>query len=232
MRGCIRNCEYCIVREKEGKAHAVADIYEFWDRRHKKIVLLDNNILVLPDHFKKIAKQIIKEGLRVDFQSGLDVRLLLDDENAALLKAMHVSEPTFAWDDIKSEAAVVRGIEILKRNGIKRAIWYVLAGFESDFENALYRVNRLRELGQRVFVMLYNSDELSKKDERYRHLRGWANGRMKFAACTFDEYVQNIENGGQKQIDTARRERKKREKRLHPILQGAGIKSRSEHGDM
>jgi hypothetical protein len=231
MRGCIRNCEFCIVPKKDGKAHLVSDIYEFWDRRHKKIVLLDDNILALPDHFKKIAGQIIKEGLRVDFQSGLDVRLL-DDENAALLKAMHVSEPTFAWDDIKSEAAVLRGIEILRIAGINRAIWYVLVGFNTQFSEDLYRVNRLRELGQRVYVMPYNSDELFEKDGRYRHLRNWANARMYFASCTFDEYVRSKENGGQKQMAAARRERKKREKQLHPILQGAGIKSRSEHSDL
>jgi len=230
-RGCPRNCEFCIVPKKDGKAHPVADIYEFWDRRHKKIVLLDDNIFALPDHFKKIAKQIIKEGLRVDFQSGLDVRLL-DDEKATLLKAMHVSEPTFAFDDTSHERAVLRGIELLKEHGINRSNFYVLAGFESDFEDALYRVNRLRDLGQRVYVMPYNGDELFEKDERYRHLRGWANGRMRFASCTFDEYVRTKENGGQKQMAAARKERKQREKRLHPILQGVGVKSRSGHGDL
>jgi len=229
MRGCIRNCEFCIVPKKDGKAHHVSDIYEFWDRRHKKIVLLDDNILALPQHFKKIAKQIIKEGLRVDFQSGFDVRLLNDD-NAKIIKSLRIHEPTFAWDELDMENAVLRGIEILKRNGINRAIWYVLVGFNTTFEDALYRVNRLRELGQRVYVMLYNKEEL--EDRRYSHLRDWANARMSFASCTFDEYVRTRENGVQKQMAAARKERKKREKQLHPILQGVGIKSMPRHGDL
>jgi hypothetical protein len=229
-RGCPRNCEFCIVPKKDGKAHPVSDIYEFWDRRHKKIVLLDDNILALPQHFKKIAKQIIKEGLRVDFQQGLDIRLL-DDEKAALLKQMHVYEPRFAWDDIGHERAVLRGIELLKKHGINRSNFYVLAGFESGFEDALYRVNKLRELGQMVYVMSYNKEKL-EMDKRYSYLRNWANTRAVFASCTFEEYCKGMENDGQKQIASARKERKEREKRLHPILQGVGIKSRSEHSDM
>ena len=33
-RGCIRNCDFCIVPKKEGKIKFNADIYEFWDKRH------------------------------------------------------------------------------------------------------------------------------------------------------------------------------------------------------
>ena len=43
-RGCSRKCPFCIVPEKEGRIRFNADVYEFWDRRHKKIILLDNNI--------------------------------------------------------------------------------------------------------------------------------------------------------------------------------------------
>ena len=74
-RGCPRNCEFCIVPDKEGKVRPVADIYEFWDHRHGHILLLDNNILALPDHFKRIASQIKMNNLSVDFHQGLDIRL-------------------------------------------------------------------------------------------------------------------------------------------------------------
>ena len=36
-RGCIRKCSWCIVPEKEGSIQAWANIYEFWDRRHREI---------------------------------------------------------------------------------------------------------------------------------------------------------------------------------------------------
>ncbi len=230
-RGCIRKCPWCIVPIKEHGVRPVADIYQFWNPKHRHIMLLDNNPLALPEHFRKIAGQIIKEGLTCDFQSGFDIRLLNDD-NAKIIKSLRIHEPTFAWDELNMENAVLRGIEILKRNGINRAVWYVLVGFNTQFSEDLYRVNRLRDLGQRVYVMPYDSDELFEKDERYRHLRNWANARMYFASCTFDGYVRTKENGGQKQMAAARKERKEREKQLHPILQGVGIKSMPKHGDL
>ena len=46
-RGCIRNCPFCIVPQKEGYIKIVGDIYDFWDGNSKKITILDNNILAV-----------------------------------------------------------------------------------------------------------------------------------------------------------------------------------------
>jgi hypothetical protein len=78
-RGCIRHCDFCIVPTKEGKIRKNADIYEFWNNKHKKIVFCDNNILALPDHFNLIADQLMTENLKCDFNQGLDIRLMTDD---------------------------------------------------------------------------------------------------------------------------------------------------------
>lgn len=191
-RGCIRKCPFCIVPTKEGSIRAVADIYQFWDRRHKKIVFLDNNIFALPEHFKLIANQVIKEGLQSDWNQGLDIRLL-DDEKAALLKKMRIQHVKFAWDDVKSEPFVRRGIEILKAHGIKMATFYVLVGgLGSTFEDCLYRVNTLRELGQNCYVMPYNKEELFQ-DRRYFYLSRWANARKVYHSCTYEEFVRDLE---------------------------------------
>jgi hypothetical protein len=48
-RGCIRNCSFCKVREKEGYIHATAEPSEFYEPRFNKMVLLDNNILAAPN---------------------------------------------------------------------------------------------------------------------------------------------------------------------------------------
>jgi len=207
-RGCLRHCDFCIVHDKEGKIHPVGDIYSFWDKEagHTHLFILDNNPFALPDHFRLIASQIIKEGLQVNFQSGFDIRLLTD-EFAQIIKKLHIHEPTFAWDNTKDEDAVMSGIEILQRNGIRRSNFYVLAGFKTEFEDALYRTNTLRELGQRVYVMPYDKGNLFKRDKRYQYLRSWANARMIFATNTFDEYVGSFENGERSKISACRREK-------------------------
>jgi hypothetical protein len=138
---------------------------------------------------EKIAKQIIREGIRVEFNAGLDIRLL-DDEKASLLKKMRVSEPKFAWDSPKDEYMVMRGIEILRRNGINRSAFYVLVGFSTTFEEDLYRLNRLRDLDQRAFVMLFDNNKETLKDPRYSSLKKWANARMVFFKSNYEDFVK------------------------------------------
>jgi hypothetical protein len=77
-RGCIRKCPFCIVPTKEGKIHPVGDLYSVWDGEAKFVVANDNNIIAAPEHFKLIASQAIKEDVRINFQSGFDIRLISD----------------------------------------------------------------------------------------------------------------------------------------------------------
>ena len=56
----------------------MGDIYDIWDGKSKTLTIMDNNILGKPDHFKKICAQLREEKVRVDFNQGLDIRLLDD----------------------------------------------------------------------------------------------------------------------------------------------------------
>ena len=47
-------------------------IEQFHDPKHKKVVLLDNNILALKDWFKENMEYIKDHDLEVDFNQGLD----------------------------------------------------------------------------------------------------------------------------------------------------------------
>ena len=80
-RGCPNHCKWCIVPEKEGNIKEHADIDEFV--RHKKLVLLDNNILASEHGIYQIEK-IAQKHIKVDFNQGLDARLI-DDKIARLL---------------------------------------------------------------------------------------------------------------------------------------------------
>ena len=65
-RGCIRNCKFCIVPEKEGKIKEHAEVEEFLNPKSNVVVLLDNNFLALPSHIKKL--QLFNDkGWRIDF---------------------------------------------------------------------------------------------------------------------------------------------------------------------
>ena len=185
-RGCIRNCKFCIVREKEGYFKPVGDIFDFWNKNHKHLVLLDNNILADKNHFKKIANQIIDNNLSVDFNQGLDIRLI-NDNNADLLSMLNVKPHyRFAWDDIKDEKHILKGIQILKDHGIDRSCFYVLVGFDSSKNDDLYRLNRLKELDQRAYVQRFMENVYGIR--WYNDLSAWANQRKYFMKFTFEQF--------------------------------------------
>ena len=184
-RGCIRKCKFCVVPGKEGWIRETGDIYDFWDGKNKEIVILDNNILAVKDHFKRICRQIKKEKLSVDFNQGLDHRLL-DNNIADILKSMRRKEYRFSFDSLKYENNVRKAIDILHKYEIKWSMWYVLTGYDTGPAEDLMRLNLLRSHNQKAFVQRYNG----KTNPFLTELAGWANQPRYFTISTFNEYLE------------------------------------------
>ena len=77
-RGCIRNCKWCIVHEKEGMIHDHAPIEEFLDPRHNKVILIDNNFQSSPK-WRENLQFLIDHKIKVNFNQGLDARLVTEE---------------------------------------------------------------------------------------------------------------------------------------------------------
>jgi len=190
-RGCIRNCKFCIVPEKEGKIREHAEVEEFLNPKSNIVVLLDNNFLALPSHIKKLQKYI-KKGWRMDFNQGLDLRLI-NKENAKLLTKISYKEMIrFAWDNIKDENKIIKGLELVIKAGIRprNITVYVLIGFDTTFEEDLYRIQRLRNIKDdrgsiKPYVMNYNN---TLKNRKYKDFIRWVNNPWIFRSCEWEEY--------------------------------------------
>lgn len=184
-RGCSRECPFCVVPQKEGYIREVGDIYDFW-RGQKELVLLDNNLTALPEHFELVVKQLIKEKVRVDFNQGLDIRLITAEMARLLAHVRLKKQIHFAWDDIKDEQAIRRGIEVLKGNGVAKykLMFLVLIGFNSTLAEDLYRVETLRGLGVSPFVMPFN-----KADQYQRRFARWVNMKAVFNTVPWERYA-------------------------------------------
>lgn len=211
-RGCIRNCEFCVVPEKEGYIHEEADIYDIWDGKSKDLILYDNNILALPDHFKRICEQLHQKRIRIDFNQGLDIRLV-DNDIAELLSTKYLRhvQYRFAFDYSAMDKLVESKIKILKNKGINRSIFYVLVGFpdkegktvKEDIEDALYRLNLLKSLGQNACVMRYRKvyegqpESLITEDTKkyYIPLANWGSVHAAFQGMEFLTQYLNHERG-------------------------------------
>lgn len=169
-RGCIRKCPWCKVSEIEGGIKSWASIYEFWDRRHRKIVLEDNNLLAA-SNWKETLEILIAEGLEVDFNQGLDIRLVTD-EVAAYLSRVKAPKFRFAFDDPGYEKMVWQGYRYLTQAGIRsrRLSFYVLYGFQED-DGFADRMRILKELNVDVYPMAYK-DEKGCEPRRTASLAG------------------------------------------------------------
>lgn len=191
-RGCPRNCGFCVVGQKEGLiSRQVADVGEWWQGQ-KNIVLLDPNITACKDRIC-LLRQLADTGAWVDFSQGLDARLLDDDAihalNGCKTKMLH-----FAWDDVRQEESVMRGLRLYLKMGavqdFRRRRVYVLTNYNSTYEQDLYRVYKLREMGYDPFVMIYDKPHAPRIT---RHLARWVNRKEVFRTIvSFDYYSEEL----------------------------------------
>ena len=186
-RGCIRNCDFCIVPQKEGLLHKNADLEEFWHGQDN-IRFLDNNFLAYKDHVKEL-KKFIGTGKKFDFNQGLDIRLI-NDKNATLLGEMQLWKGKrygFAFDSIKLKNIIGKKLIILKNNGIKfsEISFFVLVGFDSTLKEDLTRIYFMRDKGIRVYVMPYDKTIRYQKD-----LVHWANYKPFYFKMDFETFLK------------------------------------------
>jgi hypothetical protein len=177
-RGCIRDCGFCIVKEKEGM---IRESPFDWISHHK-VLLLDNNFLASP-LWKEKLKYFIRQKLKVCFTQGLDIRLI-NNENAKLLSQVdyrdnHFREKRlyFSFDDPKLEELIIEKVKILELNGIhpKYLLFYILVGYDTTFEQDYHRFEVIRDLGSYPFIMRYNN---RKDDQNLVHFARWVNQRI------------------------------------------------------
>jgi hypothetical protein len=195
-RGCVRNCGFCFVPPKEGKFHQVAEIKDLINPRSNVIILLDNNLTADPDCIEKLH-EIRDRGLTVDISQGIDVRLLTPEIAKALSEVKHLRRLHYAWDLMSFEKQIFKGLNLLsafiKPN---KHMCFILSGYNTSFDEDMYRVNKLKEVGVRPYIMPYNKEFHSLKQF---YFTGWING-MYYTVCSFEEYEPWVKAQSIKQI--------------------------------
>lgn len=183
-RGCIRQCPFCVVPDKEGNLQVWQHPSKFHDDRFDSCMLMDNNLLAAPREWvKEVFNWFTESGVKM-LDHGFDARLLTEEYAGMLKDIKHPKGIRFAWDNMRDESAVIRAIKLLKDSGfnLKHDIsFYVLAGYNTTFDQDLYRCNKLREMGVNAFVMRYH-----RNDPRINRLAKWANRRWAYWSSPFE----------------------------------------------
>lgn len=188
-RGCPRGCSFCHVAAKEGRcSHKVADLDEFW-KGQKNIVLCDPNVLACADH-KDLLQQLIDSRATVEFNQGLDIRLITDD-NLDLLRQTRLTQIHFAFDRWQDKDLIEPKLRAFKEatgydRGKGKVTVYILVNYDTTIEQDMYRIQLCRELDFSPYPMIYDKPHA---DPIYKKIQRWCNNYIFWSTPTFEEYA-------------------------------------------
>ena len=185
-RGCFRSCDFCIVPRKEGPLHPAASWEEVKRPDSREMILLDNNVLA-SDYGLDQIDRMSREQVWVDFNQGLDARLITP-EIARMLARLHwIRFVRLACDTSEMLPVIRQATAYLKEAGVAQSrLWsYALV---RDVEEARRRVQALREMGVEPFVQPYRDYDGGEPTEEQKAFARWVNRKSLFKSCTWESY--------------------------------------------
>lgn len=187
-RGCIRKCPWCIVPKKEGKIRPYRTWQEIKHPDSRDIVFMDNNVLAHEWGLKQI-EDMGGKNVRVDFNQGLDARLITDNVAQMLARLKWINYIRMSADTDAMLDVVLTAIDRLGKYGVKpyRVFVYVLI---QDIESGERRVIALRDVGANPFAQPYRDFTTNAEPpQEQRDLARWVNHKAIFKTVpTFAEY--------------------------------------------
>jgi hypothetical protein len=148
--GCIRRCLFCSVHRREGDLRELTD----WPDGS---VLVDNNLLACSqEHFDKVIDRL-KGKTGVDFNQGLDARLLTEHHAERLAElpdaAIRLALDSMAWvKDWERAYDLLRAAKFAKR----RIRSYALIAHTTGVDEAWERVSWIEKQGVKPLPMWFH----------------------------------------------------------------------------
>lgn len=168
-RGCNNRCPFCAVWRLEGALNsAKKSIKHLIYPKHTRIIFWDNNFLQSP-YWRDICDELEEINKFVDFNQGLDARLITDEVAERLSKLKLNSgrgiKIRLGYDNKRMGKFIEKAVERLKSNGIRgrEIMVYILFNYEDDPEDFFERVKHSLNLGIVAYPMRYEPlDTLEK----------------------------------------------------------------------
>lgn len=197
-RGCINQCAFCAVPKIEGGIKELRD----WVPAP---IVCDNNILATTkSHFDHAIDQL-KPIKGVDFNQGLDARLL-NTHHVERLQELALPVARFAFDQVGMESKVMDAIDRVIAAGFPRSRvrCYVLFGFNDQLDDAMYRMLLLRNRGIRPSAQRFQPIQGGKALIKNSHVApGWTHRELQkfqrywtrqnwFSKLPYDEFMAGM----------------------------------------
>lgn len=187
-RGCIRKCKWCIVPKKEGTVTPYMEIDEIANGNNK-LILMDNNILA-SDYGLEQIEIAAKRGYHLDFNQGLDARLITDDIAKLLAKCKWIKYIRVACDQSSQIKYVENALQLLRKYGYKKELFcYCLL---QDFNESLDRIKWLWERRDDISAYFQPYRDFENLDQVIpqwqKDVARWGNVKSIFKSVFVDDY--------------------------------------------
>jgi hypothetical protein len=185
-RGCIRNCPWCIVPRKEGTIRPAATWEEIKRPDSREIIFLDNNVLA-SEHGLEQIDRMGREKVWVDFNQGLDARLITPETARLLAKLKWIRFVRLSCDTSDMLPVIKQSAAYLREAGVaKSRLWaYALV---QDVEEAHRRVLALREMGVEPFAQPYRDYNGGEPTAEQKAFARWVNMKSAFKTCPWEAF--------------------------------------------
>lgn len=189
-RGCPNKCKWCIVPQKEGKIRPYMDIEEIAIEGRRNIILMDNNILA-SDYGLEQMEKIIKLGIRIDFNQGLDARLVTDDIAKLLARMKWIERIRFGCDTPAQIKECDRATSLIDKYGYKGQYFFYCILLD-DFREAFERINHWRNKGNRFLPHCQPYRDINNPHQIIpqwqKDLSHWVDRKVYFRGCEFKDF--------------------------------------------
>ena len=165
------------------------DIEQIAVNGRDKVVLMDNNVLAIDYGLEQIEK-IAKLGIHVDFNQGLDARLVTEDVAQLLAKTKWIKRIRLACDTPAQIAECDKAIDRIDKYGYKGE-YLIYCILLDDINECYERVTHWRNRGSRFFPFCQPYRDLTKPNvipKWQKDMATWANKKQLFCTCDFKDY--------------------------------------------
>ena len=215
-RGCFRHCPFC-VNKNLNKVELHSPIDEFYDESKKKLAMLDDNVLGLPNkELFKIFDRLGEIDKPFQYRQAMDIRLLTEERIKRLFELKYDGAYYFAFDMWKYKDVIepkmklwhdmfmsIKSSHKPDRVNIKTRIYLFTGLDETGKYDEKFWLNDLDILFKRIeicfkyklmpYVMRYETvDKEPFIREVYQNICQWTNSpRNPSSFCSFLEFMED-----------------------------------------
>jgi len=159
-RGCNKRCKFCLVPKKEGDLVSYSTFDDFVPKGQSNVMLLDNNLLALPD-IQPILLETINKGFNVNFNQTLDIQYLTRDIYNLLRRISYVNSRFtrrmiyFSCNTVKQAALFYEKADYLRGFGKNQVTVVIMFGFNTRLSQDFNILKMTKRLGVLPFVQEY-----------------------------------------------------------------------------